>query len=433
MCSLAERHFSRRFDSFTPAAATMICEFDASLEGPGVIYYRRVVDRVGRGILVPRILLKAQWDNCFQGVGGGKNFGARIIYLCDPRRRVVTLEEFASFWRDVLEASADPFGINGQIATAFEDDLILKEKAQMMIVLNRSVVEGTNLRVQSGFRKWKEFLLCHVGTGEDGFLSNLTPEAKLRRLIVYMGKLYEAGYRGEQIIAYVGQVRTMFSLNGGENEEWFDDAFDKIRVVVEKRGEDEKYPVTLDMIMGCRDDLWDPRIWTTRGLDKTVKWLGMALGLDSGLRASNLTSAGVELMRLIKGGEELRRVMGAVSNQVGRVSYAILRESSWFSAGRLPNGIRGGFPTGVGFIPSLPIPHRKQMGYKTYPHDPLTRVTGLIHKLYCLGSEVYKESRRMGTHEEPRGLCVDSTYRVEHVSGPSCSGGAALMWLFNFQ
>eukprot|EP01041_Mallomonas_annulata_P013126 gene13126-27741_t len=53
LCSLAERHFSRRFDSFDQGAATMICEFDASLEGIGVIYNRIVVDRMGRVIEQP--------------------------------------------------------------------------------------------------------------------------------------------------------------------------------------------------------------------------------------------------------------------------------------------------------------------------------------------------------------------------------------------
>eukprot|EP01041_Mallomonas_annulata_P005184 gene5184-10367_t len=135
------------------------------------------------------------------------------------------------------------------------DELLQREKKQMMAVLSRSIVKGTNLRVVSGLRKRKEFLFYHV-------------EAKVRRLVVYIGVFFEAGIRGKQIVAYMGQVRTMFSLNG-ENVYWFDNDLvrrarcevDELREVVEKRGEDEKYPVTLNIVMGCREALWDPRIW----------------------------------------------------------------------------------------------------------------------------------------------------------------------------
>eukprot|EP01036_Dinobryon_divergens_P038494 gene38494-50550_t len=222
-----------------------------------------------------------------------------------------------------------------------------------------NVCKKTRLRAESGLVKWKWFLTKFTGSCMDVFMRNLSLVERERRIVMYMGVLYEEELRTEQISRMVSMVRSAFSFSG-EDVTAFDGVMvrqarrggrrssNEVRSLAEKCQEVEKYPFNLEMVIGGRVLFWQCGLWNAKALDKKAVWLGIALSFDSGLRVSNITAAEKDRedhciragqviftvkssdgsVHNVKGGADFRKMLQGVKDGDMSVQSAVMKYSS---------------------------------------------------------------------------------------------------------
>eukprot|EP01041_Mallomonas_annulata_P002729 gene2729-5375_t len=120
----------------------------------------------------------------------------------------------------------------------------------------------------------------------------------------------------------------------------------------------EKFPMTLDKLLGSRESFWKTGLWDTISMDRKAIWLGIAVGLDSGLRISNYTKTeGLQEDHCIRAGQ-LQFVVSDISGVVvsipgGEKLRSLLYDESMtgvnvlsvmlpFSSSKTSNNCKGG-------------------------------------------------------------------------------------------
>ena len=182
--------------------------------------------------------------------------------------------------------------------------LTAKQRLEVAELVRKGVTEGTGCNYTSSWKKWIGFL----GSLEEGqkpgeYLENaVCAEDKaqwVQYFMVYLRK--KMGLQGEnRISAIVSAVRHQWNMRGHDIT-FMESSLvtaakkgtrlenDQVAIEARRRKEEDKLPLTVEMVARAREMFWVNVPWTSEGMDRKVLWLAIALGTDMGLRPGHVT------------------------------------------------------------------------------------------------------------------------------------------------
>jgi len=149
---------------------------------------------------------------------------------------------------------------------------------------------------------WEEYMETRTMSGVLGLdLQGAASDAvRLARIVHFASWLNsEKGMRGKALTSALGAVRTQFEGMGVQTGWWDDSRMDRVRVAArpttEEAKEDRakskgtmKLPISEEMVIACRMEMWQEGKYDKGALDGIARWLAVALGFDSGPRVGQL-------------------------------------------------------------------------------------------------------------------------------------------------
>ena len=146
-------------------------------------------------------------------------------------------------------------------------------------------------------------------------LEKLSLEERIFRFMHFIQWLYTKNQRGNQVIVIVSNIKSLWEARGFRVG-WMEDELIRRAKRATKQSVSELRAkplpedkvifmgVTLEMVRQAKKLLWDNQDWETHGIGTRMKYLAMAVGLDSGNRPGNITLAeGGHIDHSIRGGD----------------------------------------------------------------------------------------------------------------------------------